>query len=118
VSEGVDSSFIAQSLLFISQHRFQSEDLTCFADCVLPKLYPIAPLVDALDHCMSTSTVAYCTYEHRFFPEYHPKEHFIDLCAKRGLEVSQIPMEGQHAVYSVDDIEVWKITRKNKMTTI
>ena len=87
-------------------------------DCVLPKLYPIAPLVDALDKCMSTSTftrtgtVAYCTYEHRYYEPYNPKQYFIDLCHEKSLEVKQIPTEDQHPIYSVDDIEVWQITRK------
>lgn len=86
--------------------------LSKMTDCVLPKLYPIAPLVDALDKCMSNSTVAYCTYEHRFFPEYHPKEYFFKLCAERGLEITEVPIECQHPIYSVEDIEVWQIRRK------
>ena len=67
--------------------------------------------MQALDECMSSQTVAYCTYEHRHYPNYGPKEHFIELAAQKGLEVRKVPMEEQHPIYSVDDIEVFEITR-------
>jgi len=84
------------------------------ADCVLPKLYPIAPLIDALDECMSASTIAYLTYEHRYYPEYDPKDHFIHLATQKGLQVRQVPTDEQHSVYSVDDIELWEVTRRHE----
>jgi len=77
----------------------------------LPKLYPIAPLVDALDECMSDSTVAYLTYEHRYYPKYDPKDHFIHLATEKNLIVRQVPTGKQHPIYSVDDIEVWEVRR-------
>jgi len=93
-----------------------AKTLTCFPDCVLPKLYPIGPLVDALDECMSTSTIAYCTYEHRYYPEYDPKEFFIKLATKKGLVVRQVQTKDQHPIYSVDDVEVWEIRRCHHST--
>lgn len=86
-------------------------DVILVADCVLPKLYPIIPLIDGLDECMSQTSVAFCTYEHRYYPEYDPKVYFCQHAAKKGLKVEQIPTANQHPIYSVDDIEIWKITR-------
>lgn len=86
-------------------------DIILISDCVLPKLYPIAPLIDALDECMSESTIAYCTYEYRYYPDYDPKEHFIKLATQKGLLLTQIPTQDQHPIYSIDDIELWEITR-------
>ena len=91
-----------------------SFDILLVSDCVLPKLYPIEPLVDGLNECMSEDTVAYLTFEDRYFHEYHPKTFFINLATERGLQVKQIPTECQHPVYSVDDIEVWEIRRMPK----
>lgn len=93
-----------------------SFDIILVSDCVLPKLYPIGPLVDALDECMSTSTIAYCTYEHRYYPEYDPKEFFIKLATKKGLVVRQVQTKDQHPIYSVDDVEVWEIRRCHHST--
>lgn len=82
------------------------------SDCILPKLYPIAPFVDALDELSSQHTVTYIAYEHRFYPEYDPKERFISLANQKGFTVRVVPLEEQHPIYSVEDIEVWEICRE------
>eukprot|EP01031_Cornospumella_fuschlensis_P040678 gene40678-49597_t len=41
-----------------------SFDILLISDCVLPKLYPIALLVQAVDQLMGENTVAYFSYEH------------------------------------------------------
>jgi len=91
-----------------------SFDIILVSDCVLPKLYPIAPLIDALDECMSPSTIAYCTYEYRYYPDYDPKEYFIKLATMKGLVLRQVPTHDQHPIYSIDDIELWEIRRCTK----
>jgi len=90
-----------------------SFDILLISDCVLPKLYPIEPLIDALDECMTASTIAIVTFEYRYFPKYDPKTFFFDLASKRGFHVRQVPLEEQHSIYSVDDIEVWEIRKKD-----
>ena len=93
-----------------------SFDILLVSDCVLPKLYPIEPLVNALDECMAESTIAFLTFEYRYYPEYDPKTFFTNLALKKGLHIRQVPLEEQHSIYSVDDIEVWEIRRNDSQS--
>lgn len=81
------------------------------ADCVLPKLYPIAPLVAAIDELLDVDGVALLSYEHRYYPDYDPRTHFVDLAYERNLVVETILQDEHDPVYSVDDIEIWKVRR-------
>jgi predicted nicotinamide N-methyase len=88
-------------------------DIILVSDCVLPKLYPIAPLVEALDQMLvKQDASALLSYEHRHFAEYHPKQKFCELCAAKDLVVETIPVEEYDPVYSVEDIEIWRVTRR------
>ena len=95
-------------------------DVILVSDCVLPKLYPIAPLVQALDELLppqqsrqeGASAVALLSYEHRYYPDYHPKDKFVELCQARNLQVETIGPEQHHPVYSTDDIELWRVYRQ------
>jgi len=89
-------------------------DIILVSDCVLPKLYPIAPLVDAIDELSGPESVAYISYEERYYPEYDPKEYFRTLAEGKGLEVTVVPMEEQHPIYSVEDIEIWEVRRRKE----
>jgi len=87
-------------------------DVVLVADCVLPKLYPIAPLVQAIDELLVKPTaMALISYEHRYYPEYDPRDKFRALATERGLVVQLVPIEEQDPIYSVEDIEVWKVFR-------
>jgi predicted nicotinamide N-methyase len=91
----------------------QDCDVVLVADCVLPKLYPIAPLVQAIDELLVLpSSVAILSYEHRYFPEYDPRDKFGELAAARGLQMDVISPEKMDPIYCVDDIEIWHVTRK------
>lgn len=81
------------------------------ADCVLPKLYPIAPLVAAIDDLLDVDGVAILSYEHRYYPDYDPRVHFVELAKARNLVVETIPLVEHDPVYSVEDIEIWKVRR-------
>jgi hypothetical protein len=98
----------------VAQHSHNHYDIILVSDCVLPKLYPIEPLVDAIDELAGPDSVAYLSYEYRYYPEYDPKEFFVGLASDKGLEVRTVPLEEQHPIYSVDDIEIWEIRRKNE----
>jgi SAM-dependent methyltransferase len=94
-------------------------EVVLVADCVLPKLYPIAPLVQAIDELLSidpdknkNDAVAILSYEHRYYPDYDPRTRFRELAKERGLAVETIPLEHLDSVYSVDDIEIWHVTRR------
>ena len=89
-------------------------DIVLVADCVLPKLYPIGPLVDAIDELLTTpDAVAVLSYEYRYFAAFDPATEFRRLCALRGLTVQTIPLTEQDAVYSVEDIEIWHVQRQS-----
>ena len=87
------------------------------ADCVLPKLYPIDPLVQAIDELLPSSdndehqTMAILSYEHRYYPDYDPRDKFRALATERGLIVETIPSVQYDPIYSVDDIEIWHVRR-------
>mmetsp|Transcript_18101 Transcript_18101/g.50329 ORF Transcript_18101/g.50329 Transcript_18101/m.50329 type:complete len:143 (+) Transcript_18101:138-566(+) len=96
------------------------------ADCVLPKLYPIAPLVQAIDECFrlrddhspspspSSPSVAILSYEHRYYPEYDPRTEFRRLAAERCLDVVTVPREEMDPVYSLEDVELWIVRRRRR----
>ena len=87
-------------------------DLVIVADCVLPKLYPIAPLVQAIDELLvKPASMALISYEHRYFPDYDPRDKFKALATDRGMVVELVPIKEHDPVYSVDDIEIWKVYR-------
>lgn len=88
-------------------------DVVVVADCVLPKLYPIAPLVQAIDELLvSTTSVAILSYEYRYYPEYDPGNKFRELAIARGLQVVSISQEKMDPIHRVDDIEIWHVKRK------
>jgi hypothetical protein len=98
-------------------------DLILVADCVLPKLYPMAPLVQALDDCLvnqqqegtasnSGKSCAILSYEHRWYPDYNPKDKFIELCQERNLVVETVQLKDLDSIYQTDDIEIWEVTRQ------
>lgn len=88
-------------------------DVILVADCVLPKLYPIAPLVEALDQLLDKPTaVAIFSYEQRYYPEYDPRDKFRELASAKNLVMTVIPMDQQDEVYSTDDIEIWHVQRE------
>jgi len=94
----------------------EAYDVILVADCVLPKLYPIAPLVQVIDELLvKPEAVAILSYEHRYYPDYHPREKFEELAKERGLVVSIIPHEEYDPIYSVDDIQIWHVKRQQPL---
>jgi len=106
-------------------------DVILVADCVLPKLYPIGPLVTAIadllrsgrqkgvgeeeeeeDHGIKKKPqpVAILSYEHRYYPEYDPRIYFQQLAHEQGLNVEVIPHDQHDPVYTVEDIDIWHVT--------
>jgi citrate synthase len=69
--------------------------------------------VKALDDLMGDESVALLSYEHRYYQEYDPRSKFRELATRRGLDVHVVPLSEQDSIYSVDDIEIWKVRRKS-----
>jgi predicted nicotinamide N-methyase len=89
----------------------QTFDTILVSDCVLPKLYPIAPLVEAILELLDNKGVAILSYEHRHFADFHPAEKFQELSREKGLRVHVVDKSRLDPIYSVDDIEVWEISK-------
>ena len=88
-------------------------DIVLVADCVLPKLYPIGPLVDAIDELLgcNPNAMAILSYEYRYFQAFDPGEEFRRLCVLKRLQVENIPSSEQDPIYSVEDVELWRVKR-------
>ena len=87
-------------------------DVVLVSDCVLPKLYPIEPLVDAIDRLSGPETVTIMSYEHRHYQAFDPRRRFEELAAGRSLVKTDIPQAEQHPIFSADDIEIWEVRRR------
>jgi SAM-dependent methyltransferase len=112
----------------MNEDKDKDDLVVLVSDCVLPKLYPIAPLVEALDALLPSSSssssnssnnnnnnnnsgLAILSYEHRHYADYDPRDKFRELAAAKNLHMAVVDMEQQDPVYSVDDIEIWHVTR-------
>jgi hypothetical protein len=90
-------------------------DMVLISDCVLPKLYPIEPLVNAVAKLVQSnhaSMVVLVSFEYRYFPSFDPKERFCTLLHEAHLAFRVIPTSEHHPEYTTEDIELWEITRK------
>ncbi|KAL9183490.1 hypothetical protein ACHAXT_004346 [Thalassiosira profunda] len=81
------------------------------ADCLVPKLYPIAPLIDTIDELSGIDTVTYLSFEQRHYTEYDPATEFRRLAAERKLVVEVVPESEMHPMFMADDIQIWSVTR-------
>ncbi len=114
IADGLDSTKIQVSEYWWGTGTLPTEiaDIVLVSDCVLPKLYPIAPLVEALDQLLiKPGALAILSYEYRYFPEYDPKEKFIELASAKMLELTVVNIDDQDDIYSADDIEIWHVQR-------
>ncbi|TMW68646.1 hypothetical protein Poli38472_006114 [Pythium oligandrum] len=91
-----------------------SPDFVVISDCILPKLYPIEPLVEALDRLTGINTTVLISYEHRHYEQFHPKLKFWELLTARGFEIREIDQSLYHPQYYADDIEIWEAHRNSE----
>ena len=101
------------------------------SECVLPKLYPIEPLVAAIDmvdsprSCAGGGGVAVeaeagarggalvmVAYEHRAYEHFDPPTRFEELCAAKGYTLRVVPVAEQDPLYTLpDDVFLWELKR-------
>lgn len=86
-------------------------DVVLACECIVPRLYPIEPLVAAISDLTGPSTVTLVAYEHRE-RAFSPQEKFAKLAEARGLQVCSVPQEEMDSVYRAEDIEIWRVTRR------
>ncbi|POM57970.1 hypothetical protein PHPALM_37449 [Phytophthora palmivora] len=85
-------------------------DLILVSDCILPRLYPIEPLVEALARLSGRHTRILISYEHRHYQHFQPKDRFWKLMKAKGFSLRVIDSNEYHPHYVAEDIEVWEIT--------
>ena len=69
---------------FLDRHQ-QTWDIVIVCECIVPRLYPIEPLVEAIARLCGDGTVVLVGYEHRLYPYYDPRERFQDVMNAHGL---------------------------------
>ena len=85
-------------------------DVILVSDCVLPKLYPILPLILAVKAVMNSTSRSYFSYEHRPYPLFDPRDEFVRLCRLNDMKVRKIPVVEHHEFYNCEEIELWEVT--------
>ncbi|GMF26042.1 unnamed protein product [Phytophthora fragariaefolia] len=85
-------------------------DLILVSDCILPRLYPIEPLVEALVALSRSHTRILVSYEHRHYQNFQPKHRFWELMQAHKFSLRVIESAEYHPHYVAADIEVWEIT--------
>jgi protein N-lysine methyltransferase METTL21D len=86
-------------------------DIVLISDCILPRLYPIEPLVDALECLCGPHTTVLISYEPRYYEPFNPKTRFWELLAQKQFTIREIDDDMYHPHYRADDIEVWEARR-------
>ncbi|TYZ65424.1 hypothetical protein PybrP1_011703 [[Pythium] brassicae (nom. inval.)] len=87
-------------------------DLILVSDCILPRLYPIEPLVAALDLLATAHTTILISFEHRYYEPFDPKTRFWELMRAKRFALRELATDEYHAHFRADDIEIWEITRR------
>ena len=90
----------------------QSFDVVLIADCILPKLYPVQPLVEAIDDLLGPAGLCLVSYEHRTWFKFDPRERFFELCSERGLSVEAVKDSDMDDKYRGEDIVIWEVRRR------
>jgi hypothetical protein len=104
-------------------------DVVLACECIVPRLYPIEPLVAASeswpDYSRASSadwrshavadlsgpdTVTFVAYEHRE-RAFSPQQKFAELAAARGLCVRPVAQDHMDPTYRAEDIEIWQVSR-------
>ena len=101
--------------LFDGKSNQSQIDIILCADCIVPKLYPIKPLVDAINQLSNDNTITYLSYERRYYSEYDPAKEFLRLATLCGLQVEVV--RDDDPMFPAPDIEVWKVRRMERDTT-
>mmetsp|Transcript_3736 Transcript_3736/g.11585 ORF Transcript_3736/g.11585 Transcript_3736/m.11585 type:complete len:509 (+) Transcript_3736:463-1989(+) len=101
----------AFSMLRPTEEHF---DVVLASECVLPKLYPLEPLVACLGAVIGPETVAYVAVELRTWHAFDPKARFFELCRDAGLGCETVPRDALDPDFVADDLEIWQVARSRK----
>ncbi|GLD95103.1 hypothetical protein PINS_up003728 [Pythium insidiosum] len=90
----------------------RNPDVILISDCILPKLYPLEPLVNAIDRLSGDHTIVLLSFEHRFSEKFDAKQRFWELLFAHNFDIHNIEDELYHPQYRADDIEIWEAKRR------
>ena len=54
-------------------------------------------------------------YEQRYYPAFDPKVRFTELVRERGFCLETVPPSDHHPSYSLEDVELWWLRRREKV---
>mmetsp|Transcript_17524 Transcript_17524/g.26259 ORF Transcript_17524/g.26259 Transcript_17524/m.26259 type:complete len:231 (+) Transcript_17524:202-894(+) len=86
-------------------------DIILVADCIVPKLYPMKPLVDALERVADAKSSIFICYDHRVNSNVDPRVKFPKLCVEAGFSVKNIPYSLWHPDYVLTDCYIWELKK-------
>jgi predicted nicotinamide N-methyase len=84
-------------------------DFVLVSECVLPKLYPIPPLVDAIAEVSGPNTIVLVAYEHRLYEHFDPPTKFKELMAEKKFGMVTITEPDLDPHFVADDIHIWEL---------
>ena len=94
----------------VHEHQLQPPfDVVLASECIVPKLYPIEPFVEALARLSGPQTLVLVAIEFRLWHEYNPAHRFEELCLEKGMRAMVVPAGDMHEQYQADDIWIWSI---------
>lgn len=88
-------------------------DIVIACECIVPRLYPIEPLVQAIDALLgpaASGSVCFVAYEHRERLS-DPRGDFKKFAETRGIEVVMVEYDEMDVSFRAPDIEIWRVTR-------
>ncbi|DBA03172.1 TPA: hypothetical protein N0F65_003892, partial [Lagenidium giganteum] len=89
-------------------------DILLVSDCILPRLYPIEPLVEALVLLSQLNhTKVYISYEDRYYQHFSAKEMFWKQMNQAGFDLRCLGEDELHPLYRAPDIEIWEAAKEN-----
>jgi len=88
-------------------------DLVLVSDCVLPKLYPMPLLVEAVNAVLGfrEDCVALFSFEQRVFPLFDVPTEFDNILGKFDMKREKIDISKHDSIYCSDELEMWVIRR-------
>ncbi|TDH70580.1 uncharacterized protein CCR75_000499 [Bremia lactucae] len=102
----------SENLILPSENVYP--DLILVSDCILPRLYPIEPLVEALTKLSRSHTRIIISYECRHFQHFDPKQRFWELMEAKNFLLREIDTNEYHPQFIAADIEVWEIINSSE----
>lgn len=90
-------------------------DVVLVSDCVLPKLYPMQPLIEAVNAVLGLGedSFALFSFEQRVFPFFDVPSEFDKIAKTFGLKREVIDISQHDSLYCSEELELWIVRRSH-----